>query len=105
MSRTKQYKEVVFCVAIVAGLIVAIAAYSVFVDEPIPETPSVFEDVDLSNVFVIVMLVPTVIVQWALFAIELLRILWIVILCGVAPFCFVWVFYKIIGLTSQSEES
>lgn len=105
MSGTKQYKEVVFCVAIVAGIIGAIAAYSAFVNEPIPETPSVFEEVNLSNVFLILMFVPTAFVQWALFAIELLRIWWIVILCGFAPFCFAWVFYKIIGSTLQSKES
>jgi hypothetical protein len=105
VSRPKQYREVVFCVAIVVGIIGAIAAYSAFVNEPIPETPSVFEDVNLSNVFLILMLVPTVFVQWGLFAIELFRIWWTVILCGVAPFCFVWAFYKIIGLTLQSEES
>jgi hypothetical protein len=105
VSGTKQYKEVVLCVAIVAGIIGAIAAYSAFVNEPIPETPSVFEDVNLNNVFLILMLVPTAIVQWALFAIELLRIWWIVLLCGAAPFCFAWVFYKIVGVTSRSKES
>ena len=105
MRGTKLYKEVVFCVAIVVGIIGAIAAYSAFVNEPIPETPSVFEDVNLSNVLLILMLVPIAIVKWVLFAIELLRIWWIVILCGVAPFCFAWVFYKIIGLTLQSKKS
>ena len=97
MSETKKYKEVVFCVAIVAGIIGAIAAYSVFVNEPMPETPSVLEHVNLSHVFFILMLVPVAISQCGLFSIELLRILWIVILCGVAPLCIVWVFYKIIG--------
>jgi len=97
MSETKRYKEVVFCVAIVVGIIGAIAAYSVFVNEPIPETPSVFEDVNLSHIYMYLMIVPIAFVQWGLFAIELFRIWWTVILCGVAPFCLAWIFYKIMA--------
>ena len=51
MRGIKQYRETVFfittVIAIVAGIIGAIAAYSVTVDDPIPEMPSLFEEIDI----------------------------------------------------------
>ena len=103
MSGEKPFRELFFLVAIVAGIVGAIMAHSAFVNEPLPETPSVFEEVTLRNVYMILFLVPTAFAQWALYLIELLRIWWIVILCGIGPFVLVCGLNKIIGLVSKSK--
>jgi len=99
----RRYKEIIFSVAILGGAVGAIWAYSASVDDPIPERPSVFEDVNLSNVYLLLFLVPVAFVKWALFVGELLRIWWMVILCGIGPVCIVSVFYRILGVTSKPK--
>jgi len=103
VSGVKQYKELVFSIAVLVGIIGAIAAYLSFVDDPIPEIPSIFENVNVNNVLLLLMLVPVAFAKWVLFVVEFLRIWWIVILCGTAPVCIVSVFYRIFGVTSKSK--